>query len=584
MKNTDIKYSDIQTLMSEYRNKIGKNLQQLSALMNDINALAGDKVDFAGQGAGNIRNYYAQVHLTLLTGMMEVMQAMLAEVAVYKDGYDRIDGSENFHYNESASEDLHKELEFQSSGMNTYHQKVREELLNIADLFEGYEPSNESVQFNISETLGEMDIISEEVGSHENNTKKRLNDIKEVLVRLMSMIADANAYGTNIEEYDGSPPFKPEDIIAFYEGYKKLDLRISETGHIMEKVFREEDKRLAAKQRENQGLLEMAEAAMLIVVGGALCVASAGAATPLVAVGFSTLGTVTAAYGIADAVEGTQDFYYGAGEDGTRSVNPLKDTLFIGNDDLYNMCESVTVSAASLSLPVAATGTATAKGFARLAFEYGVSGLAGQGSSYLAYKATGDKNIANIANVVGATVAGGLAGKNTQRRNKVKFRGNIEERFRKRVSESGLNSVDISKYTELSKAEVVDILKTRGLDERAINDLIDSFDGPIYKRIGYEEEIFTITESKVGDASGVFVTRGSAGSTPMERINNLALPPNNAALVESKVKLARTQILLEGKVASQQEWALIANDGIPRTGGAWQVVTDGGKYSNAIRR
>ena len=34
MKNTDIKYSDIQTLMSEYRNKIGKNLQQLSALMN----------------------------------------------------------------------------------------------------------------------------------------------------------------------------------------------------------------------------------------------------------------------------------------------------------------------------------------------------------------------------------------------------------------------------------------------------------------------------------------------------------------------------------------------------------------------
>ena len=32
--------------------------------------------------------------------------------------------------------------------------------------------------------------------------------------------------------------------------------------------------------------------------------------------------------------------------------------------------------------------------------------LAGQGSSYLAYKATGDKNIANIANIVGSTVVG----------------------------------------------------------------------------------------------------------------------------------------------------------------------------------
>ena len=206
MKNIDIKYSDIQTLMSEYRNNIGKNLNQFSTLMNDINALVGDKVNFAGQGAENIRNYYAQVHLTLLTGIMEAMQAMLSEVAVYKDGYDSIDGSEDFHYNENASEDLHTELEFQSAQMNTYHQEVRENLLNIADLFEGYEPSNESVQFNISETLNEMDRMSEEVESHESNTKKHLNDIKEVLVRLTSMISDVNAYSANVVEYDGSLP------------------------------------------------------------------------------------------------------------------------------------------------------------------------------------------------------------------------------------------------------------------------------------------------------------------------------------------------------------------------------------------
>ena len=449
MKNIDIKYSDIQTLMSEYRNNIGKNLNQFSTLMNDINALVGDKVDFAGQGAENIRNYYAQIHLTLLTGIMEAMQAMLSEVAVYKDGYDNIDGSEDFHYNENASEDLHTELEFQSAQMNTYHQEVRENLLNIADLFEGYEPSNESVQFNISETLNEMDRMSEEVESHESNTKKHLNDIKEVLLRLTSMISDANSYSANVVEYDGSLPFKMEDILAFYNGYKKLDSRISETGDIMERVFKEEDKRLAAEQRKNQGLLEMAEAAMIIVVGGALCVASAGAATPLVAVGFATLGTTTAAFGIADAVEGTQDFYYGAGGDGsTRAVNPLRDTLFMENDDLYNICESVTVTAASVSLPVAAAGTATVKGFARSAFEYGVSGLAGQGSSYLAYKATGDKNIANIANIVGSTVVGSrLARKRLPKRVKITNVKNcmnkkVNIKFRRKISKRGLKTVD----------------------------------------------------------------------------------------------------------------------------------------------
>ena len=138
-------------------------------------------------------------------------------------------------------------------------------------------------------------------------------------------------------------------------------------------------------------------------------------------------------------------------------------------------------------------------------------------------------------------------------------------------------------YTKLSEVEVSQILSDRGLDNLAIRDMIDSFDGPIYARQGNPGEVFTITESSLGDASGVFVTRGSAGTTPADRINNLALPPNNTAVVERTVELTRTQLLLEGKVAGQGEWALIANDGIPRTGGGWQVITDGGKYTGAIK-
>ena len=152
------------------------------------------------------------------------------------------------------------------------------------------------------------------------------------------------------------------------------------------------------------------------------------------------------------------------------------------------------------------------------------------------------------------------------------------------VGKNAAYEIDMSKYTPLSNLEIKNILKSRGLNEAANNDLMALFDGPIYKRMGYEGEIFTITESKVGEASGVFVTRGSVGKTPAERIDNLALPPNNSALTESKVKLARNQILLEGKVAPQPDWTLIANDGISRNGGAWQVITDGGKYNDAIRR
>ena len=138
-------------------------------------------------------------------------------------------------------------------------------------------------------------------------------------------------------------------------------------------------------------------------------------------------------------------------------------------------------------------------------------------------------------------------------------------------------------YTKLSESEVRKILSDRGLKDPAIQDMIDSFDGPIYARQGHPGDIFTVTESTPGDASGVFVTRGSAGATPADRINNLALPPNNTATVERTVELSRAQLLLEGRVAPQSEWALIADDGIPRIGGGWQIVTDGGKYSGAIK-
>ena len=128
---------------------------------------------------------------------------------------------------------------------------------------------------------------------------------------------------------------------------------------------------------------------------------------------------------------------------------------------------------------------------------------------------------------------------------------------------SDYNLIEPDKYTELSESEMRIILSSRE---------------------GNLGEVFTITEASAGDASGIFVTRGSAGATPAERINNLALPPNNTALVESQMQLTQSQILLEGKVAAQPEWALIADDGISRTGGGWQVVTDGGKYTGAIDR
>ncbi|HET9956092.1 MAG TPA: RHS repeat-associated core domain-containing protein, partial [Polyangiaceae bacterium] len=132
--------------------------------------------------------------------------------------------------------------------------------------------------------------------------------------------------------------------------------------------------------------------------------------------------------------------------------------------------------------------------------------------------------------------------------------------------------------TPISRRNARRLLRDRGLSNKRAAELVDSFEGQIYAVKGKAGEVFAITESNPGAASAVFVTRDFVAPSPTERASKLALPPSNAAEVEGLVELTRDQLLLEGRVAPQLQW------GADKTGGAWQTVTDGGRYTGAVRR
>ena len=132
--------------------------------------------------------------------------------------------------------------------------------------------------------------------------------------------------------------------------------------------------------------------------------------------------------------------------------------------------------------------------------------------------------------------------------------------------------------TPIKRNTARQLLRSRGQSKQQQHEVVNSFEGQIYASQGKAGEQFMVTETTPGSASGVFVTRSSAGITPAERQAKLALPPSNTAEIENKVALTRDQTLLEGKVAPQLQW------GGDRTGGGWQVVTAGGKYTGAIGR
>lgn len=105
-----------------------------------------------------------------------------------------------------------------------------------------------------------------------------------------------------------------------------------------------------------QGTMVVAGGAVVIAAGIGAIVATGGLATPAVAgllagsfttanvmvAGTLTAGVVATGFGISDVIEGAQDLGYGAsGDSKTASVNPIRDTVFKNNPELYYFTETV---------------------------------------------------------------------------------------------------------------------------------------------------------------------------------------------------------------------------------------------------
>ena len=96
----------------------------------------------------------------------------------------------------------------------------------------------------------------------------------------------------------------------------------------------------------------------------------------------------------ADAIEGTQDIYYGStGDIDSTAVNGIKDDLFQGNEDAYYLTENAFAFAASAMIPIGQASTAgnlTFKSTATIVAKEGISMGAGAGAQKITTDVTGN--------------------------------------------------------------------------------------------------------------------------------------------------------------------------------------------------
>ena len=416
MEGFQINYTDLSDLFWEYKRKIDNLIENIDNCIEKINMFTENAV-FTGKTGDAVKSYLGEAHITILSGIKVTAQTLLDNMAAYKDGYRAIDSSTNFKLDEEAIQEFRKKLASNYEDTDEYTGKIRSALSEVSDISDVGMPDSNGV-FDIHEQM-DSDLIKlvSNVNSYERENVVRLeNSVELLLENLQSCLSKIGLSQGAIESYETGSFITGKDAGTLNTGIKIFGDLHEKNKEAYDEIYETEQKiKDEAEKRKTQGIWRTVGGAVLIATGVACIVLTGGAAIPIVADVAVAVGSGTAVFGAADAIEGTQDIYYGStGDIDSTAVNGIKDGLFQGNEDAYYLTENAFAFAASAMIPIGHASTAgnlTFKSTATIVAKEGISMGAGAGAQKITTDVTGNDTAGMVAGMVASGVtAKGLNG------------------------------------------------------------------------------------------------------------------------------------------------------------------------------
>ena len=420
MEGFQINYTDLSDLFWEYKRKIENLIENIDNCIERISMFTENAV-FTGKTGDAVKSYLGEAHITILSGIKVTAQTLLDNMAAYKDGYRAIDSSTNFKLDEEAIQEFRKKLASNYEDTDEYTGKIRSVLSEVTDISDVGMPDSNGV-FDIHEQM-DSDLIKlvSNVNSYERENVVRLeNSVELLLENLQSCLSKIGLSQCAIESYETGSFITGKDVGALNTGIKIFGDLHEKNKEAYDEIYEKEQKiKDEAEKRKTQGIWMIVGGAVLIATGAACIVLTGGAATPIVADVAVAVGSGTAVFGAADAIEGTQDIYYGStGDIDSTAVNGIKDDLFQGNEDAYYLTENAFAFAASAMIPIgraSTSGNLTFKSTATIVAKEDISMGAGAGAQKLTTDVTGNDTAGMVAGMVASGVtAKGLNGIDTK--------------------------------------------------------------------------------------------------------------------------------------------------------------------------
>ena len=570
MEGFQINYTDLSDLFWEYKRKIENLIENIDNCIERISMFTENAV-FTGKTGDAVKSYLGEAHITILSGIKVTAQTLLDNMAAYKDGYRAIDSSTNFKLDEEAIQEFRKKLASNYEDTDEYTGKIRSALSEVSDISDVGMPDSNGV-FDIHEQM-DSDLIKlvSNVNSYERENVVRLeNSVELLLENLQSCLSKIGLSQCAIESYETGSFITGKDAGALNTGIKIFGDLHEKNKEAYDEIYETEQKiKDEAEKRKTQGIWRMVGGAVLIATGAACIVLTGGAATPIVADVAVAVGSGTAVFGAADAIEGTQDIYYGStGDIDSTAVNGIKDDLFQGNEDAYYLTENAFAFAASAMIPIGQASTAgnlTFKSTATIVAKEGISMGAGAGAQKITTDVTGNDTAGMVAGMVASGVtAKGLNGIEAEANKLAKApkgldgvtegAGNLAEDV---ISESGVNirgagdesgSNTFGNYSTKIDSKVTVVEK-----QELPSWLIDTYKDGVYRTVVTNEDI-TVYRSfgYNAEAGGAFATSSPAINRIQTKVDSAILPEwKNTLRYEAEIVIPKGTTLNIGRVGEQ---------------------------------
>ena len=584
MEGFQINYTDLSDLFWEYKRKIENLIENIDNCIERINMFTENAV-FTGKTGDAVKSYLGEAHITILSGIKVTAQTLLDNMAAYKDGYRAIDSSTNFKLDEEAIQEFRKKLASNYEDTDEYTDKIRSALSEVSDISDVGMPDSNGV-FDIHEQM-DSDLIKlvSNVNSYERENVVRLeNSVELLLENLQSCLSKIGLSQGAIESYETGSFITGKDAGTLNTGIKIFGDLHEKNKEAYDEIYETEQKiKDEAEKRKTQGIWRTVGGAVLIATGAACIVLTGGAAIPIVADVAVAVGSGTAVFGAADAIEGTQDIYYGStGDIDSTAVNGIKDDLFQGNEDAYYLTENAFAFAASAMIPIGQASTAgnlTFKSTATIVAKEGISMGAGAGAQKITTDVTGNDTAGMVAGmVVSGVTAKGLNGIEAEANKLAKAPKGIDGV----TEEAGKGLEGAAKGAE-SAAEDVGKVVESGSSSGKVWDYSKQFDGELANfNAGYEiknvikEDLYLVqfhSNAEVGSGRSLkyWTTFDAANriSTVDDYMNQMALLSNWGA--RDNVSIAKipagTKIKYAIGTAKEQVGAIES-----RPGGGLQIL------------